>query len=697
MQKEYTCPMHPQIVQPNPGACPICGMRLELRTKGTEGEDDDELKDMNRRFWIGLFLSVPIIFLVTFHLSFTRYSSWLQFALATPIVLWSGWPFFVKGWHSVVTRHLNMFTLISLGVGAAYAYSLVGVFWPSIFPPSFRNTSNEVDLYFEAASVITVLVILGQVLELKARIKTSQAIKKLLSLAPTTARLVLKDKTEKDIPLEEVKKGDVLRVRPGEKIPTDGVVIEGSSSVDESMITGEPFPVLKNGEDKITGATLNGSGSFLMRAERVGSETLLARIIHMVSEAQRSRAPIQKLADVVSSYFVPAVMVVAILTFLIWGFFGPSPSFGLGLITAVAVLIIACPCALGLATPMSIMVGVGRGALSGLLIKNAEALETMAKVDTVVVDKTGTLTEGKPKLTKVISLSEKNENEILQIAASLEIASEHPLATPIVNAAKQENLPLLLIKDFHSFKGKGIIGKIQEGETAIGNQKLFTDLKIDLLSALEKSEELRKKAQTVFYLALNGKAIGILAVADVIKESTYEAIEMLHKDHIRIVMVTGDNKITATAVGLALGIDEIEAEILPEEKNRIIQRLQSEGHIVAMAGDGINDAPALAQANVGIAMGTGTDIAMESAGITLVKGDLRGIARAKRLSYNTLRNIKQNLWFAFIYNILGVPIAAGIFYPVFGLLLSPIIASSAMAFSSVSVIANSLRIRNIKI
>ena len=508
---------------------------------------------------------------------------------------------------------------------------------------------------------------------------------------------MLEEQTEKNIPLEEVKKGDVLRVRPGEKVPTDGVVLEGSSSVDESMITGEPFPVMKSAEDKVTGATLNGSGSFLMRAERVGSKTLLARIVHMVSEAQRSRAPIQKLADVVSSYFVPAVVVVAAFTFLIWGFFGPAPSFGLGLINAVAVLIIACPCALGLATPMSIMVGIGRGALSGLLIKNAETLETMAKVDTVVVDKTGTLTEGKPKLTKVISLSEKSENDILQIAASLEIASEHPLALPITGAAKEKKLPLLPIRDFQSFRGKGITGKTAQGEAAIGNQKLFADLKLDLSLAIEKSEDLRKKAQTVFYLSLNSKVIGILAVADIIKDSTYEAIEMLHKDHIRIVMLTGDNKITAAAVGLALGIDEIQAEILPEEKNKIIQRLQSEGHIVAMAGDGINDAPALAQANIGIAMGTGTDIAMESAGIILIKGDLRGIARAKRLSHNTLRNIKQNLWFAFIYNALGVPIAAGIFYPLFGVLLSPIIASSAMAFSSVSVIANSLRLKNTKI
>lgn len=697
MQKEYTCPMHPQIIQSTPGSCPICGMRLELRTKGSKDEDDDELIEMNRRFWVGLFLTIPILILVNSSLSLNKYNSWIQFALATPVVLWSGLPFFIKGWRSIVTRHLNMFTLISLGVGASYTYSLVAVFWPSIFPSSFRNVAGQISLYFEAASVITVLVILGQVLELKARIKTSQAIKKLLGLAPTTARLVLSDRTEKDIPLEEVKKGDVLRVRPGEKIPTDGIITEGNSSIDESMITGEPFPVMKTIHDKVTGATLNGSGSFLMKAERIGSETLLARIVHMVSEAQRSRAPIQKLADVVSSYFVPAVVIVAILTFLIWSLFGPEPSISLGLINAVAVLIIACPCALGLATPMSIMVGVGKGALSGILIKNAEALEMMAKVDTVVIDKTGTLTEGKPKLTKIITLSEKNEDEILQIAASLEIASEHPLALPIVNAAKEKNLPLFPVTNFQSIRGKGVTGKVQNIETTIGNQKLLLDMGIDFSSILEKAEELRKNAQTVFYLALNRKIVGILSVADVIKESTYEAIEMLHKDGIRIVMVTGDNKVTANAVGQTLGIDEIEAEVLPEEKNKIIQRLQSEGHIVAMAGDGINDAPALAIANVGIAMGTGTDIAMESAGITLIKGDLRGIARARRLSQCTLRNIKQNLWFAFIYNALGVPIAAGIFYPLFGLLLSPIIASAAMAFSSVSVISNSLRIRKIEI
>ncbi|MBF8263235.1 MAG: copper-translocating P-type ATPase [Parachlamydiales bacterium] len=698
MKHEYVCPMHPEIVQPRQGDCPICGMSLEPRIQRETGDEGtDELRDISLRFWAGLFLTALILILVFFDRVFTNYNSSLQAALATPVVFWCGWPFFERGWQSILNRHLNMFTLISLGVGTAYIYSLIAVLCPSIFPLSFREKDSRLALYFEAASVITVLVILGQVLELKARIKTGQAIKKLLSLSPTTARLVLKDKTEKDVNLEDVVKGNILRVRPGEKVPTDGVVLEGSSFVDESMITGEPMPVMKSANDPVTGATLNGNGTLIIRAERVGSETLLARIVHMVSEAQRSRAPIQKLADTVSSYFVPAVMIAALLTFWVWGFWGPSPAFAYGLINAVAVLIIACPCALGLATPMAIMVGVGRGALSGLLIKNAESLETMARVDTVVVDKTGTLTEGKPKLTKIVSISEKSETEILQLAASLEMASEHPLALPIVAAAQEKHLSLLPVKDFQSLKGKGIIGKTEWGEIAIGNQQLFQDLKIDASQLLEKSESLRKDAQTVFYIALGQKPIAILAVADAIKESTYEAIEMLHQDRIRIVMVTGDNRVTAAAVGKALGIDEIAAETLPEDKIKIIQRLQTDGRIVAMAGDGINDAPALAQANVGIAMGTGTDIAMESAGITLIKGDLRGIARAKRLSQSTLRNIKQNLWFAFIYNALGVPIAAGIFYPIFGLLLSPVIASCAMAFSSVSVIANSLRLRKTKI
>lgn len=699
---EYTCPMHPQVVQPGPGSCPICGMALELKVFTAEKEENVELKEMTLRFWVTLFLMLPILFFTMigplFSLRFSpTFSTWIQAALATPVVLWGGWPFFTRGGSSIIHRNLNMFTLISIGVGAAYFYSMIAAFWPSIFPPSFQNKNNDIPVYFEAASVITVLVLLGQVLELRARDRTSHAIRELLNLAPKTARLILEDKSEKDIPLEEVKKGDALRVRPGEKVPTDGVVLEGSSSIDESMITGEPFPVSKHVGDKVTGATLNGSGSFIMRAERVGSETLLARIIHMVSEAQRSRAPIQKLADLVSSYFVPIVVAIAILTFIIWGLVGPAPALAHALINSVAVLIIACPCALGLATPMSIMVGVGQGARAGILIKNAEALEMMSKVNTVVVDKTGTLTEGKPKLTTILSLGGKSEDELLQLAASLEIASEHPLGIPIVSRAKEKNLSLLPIEDFKSVAGKGIIGKITGKTVAIGNQKLLSDLKIDLGIALEKADSFRQQGQTVLYLAMDEKLAGVLAVSDVIKASTKEAIEMLHKEGIRIVMLTGDNKTTAWAVGKALDIDEIEAEVLPEDKNRIIKRLQTEGWIVAMAGDGINDAPALAQANVGIAMGTGTDIAIESAGIALVKGDLRGIARARKLSHATMRNIKQNLWFAFIYNTLGVPIAAGVLYPVFGLLLSPIIASAAMTLSSLSVIMNSLRLRKSKI
>jgi Cu+-exporting ATPase len=672
-------------------------MKLEPRTKGLIEKEDDELKIMTLRLWIGLSLTLPLLILAHVSSFLGTGNPWIQFALATCVILGCGWPFFEKGYHSIRTRHLNMFTLISIGVGSAYSYSVFALLWPSLAPLSYHSQKHPFDLYFAEASMITVLVILGQVLELRARMKTSQAIKKLMGLAPTTARLVLHNGTEEDIPLQDLKQGDLLRVRPGEKVPTDGVVVDGSSSIDESMITGEPLPVMKSINENVTGATINGNGTFIMRAERVGSETLLARIVHMVSEAQRSRAPIQKLADLVSSYFVPAVVIVAIATFFIWSFFTPEPSAGLGITNAVAVLIIACPCALGLATPMSIMVGVGRAALSGILIKNAESLETMAKVDIVVVDKTGTLTEGKPKLSKIISFDEKTENEILRIAASLEIASEHPLAQPIVKAAQEKNLALYPVTNFQSIRGQGIIGNMQDFEMVIGNQKLLSAQGIDISSSIEVIKELQEKSYTVFYLACNHKLAGILAVEDMIKESTREAIEMLHNDGIRIVMVTGDNQRTATNVGERLGIDEIEAEIMPEEKNRIIHRLQSEGHIVAMAGDGINDAPALSAANVGIAMGTGTDIAMESAGITLVKGDLRGIARAKRLSQYTQRNIKQNLWFAFIYNALGVPIAAGICYPLFGLLLNPIIASIAMACSSISVISNSLRLRNIKI
>ena len=563
---EYTCPMHPQITQPKPGSCPICGMALEPKVFTAEKEENIELKEMTLRFWVGLLLTFPILFLTMigplFSLSFsTPMSLWIQAALATPIVLWGGWPFFTRGYSSIINRNLNMFTLISIGVGAAYLYSMIAAFWPSIFPPSFQEKGNQIPVYFEAASVITVLVLLGQVLELRARDRTSHAIRALLNLAPKTARVISEDKSEKDIPLEEVKKGDTLRVRPGEKVPTDGILLEGSSSIDESMITGEPFPVTKHIGDKVTGATLNGNGSFIMRAERVGSETLLSRIIQMVSDAQRSRAPIQKLADLVSSYFVPAVVAIAILTFIIWGLIGPSPALAHALINAVAVLIIACPCALGLATPMSIMVGVGQGARSGILIKNAEALELMSKVDTVVVDKTGTLTEGKPKLTTILSFGEKNEEELLLLAASLEISSEHPLGTPIVSRAKEKNLSLLPVEDFKSIAGKGVIGKITGKTVAIGNQKLLSDLKIGLGIALEKAESLHQQGQSVLYLAIDEKLAGVLAVSDVIKSSTKEAIEMLHKEGVRIVMVTGDNKTTASAVGQALGIDEIEAEV----------------------------------------------------------------------------------------------------------------------------------------
>ena len=687
--------MHSEIIQSSPGSCPICGMSLEIMNETGVSDDMSELKEMSFRFWGGVFFIIPLILLMIFQEALPSYFSWIQFGLATVIVFWCGWPFLVRGWSSIVSRHLNMFTLISMGVGAAYLYSVIAVLFPSLFPSSFRNSSGRIDLYFEAASFITVLVLLGQVLEIRARVKTGQAVKKLLGLAPNTATLIREDKSEKEIPLSEVKIGDLLRVKPGQKIPTDGSLVEGNSSIDESMITGEPFPVSKGPNDKVTGATLNQSGTFIMKAEKIGSETLLSRIVQMVSEAQRSRAPIQRLADQVSSYFVPAVIFCSILTFVFWSFFASSPAFGL--INAVTVLIIACPCSLGLATPMSIMVGVGRGALSGILIKNAEALETMAKVDTVIVDKTGTLTEGKPKLTGIFSTGDMEEDDLLQIAASLEIGSEHPLALPILNAAKEKNMDLFKVSGFENVRGRGVKGKIDKGHSAIGNQKFFEELGVDLTAALQKSEELRKEAQTVFYLGLNQKVIGIISVADVVKESTFEAIKMLHEDGVRIVMLTGDNQSTAAAIGEKLGIDQIESEVNPEDKNKIVRQLQVDGHIVAMAGDGINDAPALAQANVGIAMGTGTDIAMESAGITLIKGDLRGIARSKKLSEATLRNIKQNLLFAFIYNTLGIPIAAGVFYPIFGFLLSPIIASGAMALSSVSVIANALRLRRTNI
>ena len=685
--KEYTCPMHPQIVQQKPGSCPICGMNLEA--KFPIHEENKALKEMSLHFWVGLAFTIPIVTISLGRFPFVFFQAFF----ATIVVFWSGWPILSKGWQSIHQYHLNMFTLISLGIGTAYIYSIIAILWPSAFSLIYQGQNQQLPLYFETASVITVLVILGQLIELKARAKTSEAIQKLFQLSPITARLILEDRTEKDIPLEKVKKGDRLRVHPGEKIPTDGTVLEGNSSVDESMITGESFPVIKQPNDKVIGATINGNGSLIIQAEKVGKETLIARIIERVTEAQRSRASIQKLADVVSSYFVPIVIFIALTTFLIWGLFGPFPQWTHGFINAVSVLMIACPCALGLATPMSIMVGMGRGALSGLLIKNAEALEMMAKVDTVIVDKTGTLTEGHPKLIKAICLSEKNENELIQLAASLEIASEHPLASAFVG----KKIDLLPVENFQSIRGKGVIGLIQKKEVAVGNVQLFKDLNIDISPFIEKAKDLQRQGQTVFYLARNHRVLGILTLADPIKASTYETIKMLHQDHVRIIMVTGDHRMTANTVGKMLNIDEIEAEVLPEDKSNIVKRLQKEGHVVAMAGDGINDAPALAQANVGIAMGTGTDIAMESADITLIKGDLRGIARARRLSQGTLRNIVQNLWFAFAYNTLSIPIAAGLLYPFWGVLLSPIFASIAMIFSSLSVITNSIRLKNLKI
>lgn len=694
--KEYTCPMHPQIRQSTPGQCPICGMNLEL-TIISGDEEDLELKNMTKRFWIALVLTIPIVILtllemrlVSSVISYKAYAI-IQILLATPVVLWAGFPFFQRGWRSIVTLNLNMFTLIALGIGASYIYSLVAVFFPFIFPLSFHSQEGQVALYFEAATVITVLVLLGQVLELRARAKTSNAIRNLLNLAPKTATLILENGQEKFVPIEEIKKGDKLRVRPGEKIPVDGIIIEGQSVIDESMITGESISIEKIKGDVVTGATLNGTGSFIMHAEKVGDDTMLSRIVKMVSEAQSSRAPIQKLVDTISSYFVPIVLLISVMSFFIWGFFGPPPSFAYGLVNAVAVLIIACPCALGLATPVSIMVGVGKGALAGVLIKNAEALETLAKVDTVVVDKTGTLTEGKIRLNKIVSL-DGNEDALLQLSASLESLSEHPLSLAVVSNAKEKELNLSQVQDFQSFTGKGIVGKVDGKTIAIGNQKLMEEQKVPLDFLVEKAEKLRNEGQTVLYVSSDGKPLGILAASDVIKNTTSEAIKQLHDEKIRVVMLTGDHRITANAIGKSLGIDEIEAEVLPEDKGKVIKKLQEQGHIVAMAGDGINDAPALAQANVGIAMGTGTDVAIESAGITLVKGDLRGIVRARHLSIATVHNIRQNLFFAFIYNSLGIPIAAGILYPFFGLLLSPIIASAAMAFSSVSVVWNALRL-----
>ena len=699
---EYTCPMHPQISQIGPGSCPICGMALEPRVFSLDAtEDNSELSGMTRRFWIGVALTLPLLVLTMGEMvpgnpvmKFIPPGiyGWIQFALATPVVLWGGLPFFERAWASVVNRSPNMFTLIAIGTGAAYIYSLIALFFPNIFPATFRGHMGEVALYFEAAAVITTLVLLGQVLELRARSQTSSAIKALLGLAPKTARVVGDDGGEQDIPLEHVTAGMLLRVRPGEKVPVDGVLTDGRSAVDESMVTGEPFPVEKAVGENVVGGTVNGTGSFVMKAERVGSETLLSQIVRMVGEAQRSRAPIQRLADLVSAYFVPAVIVISIITFAVWMIVGPEPRFIYALANAIAVLIVACPCALGLATPMSIMVGTGRGATAGVLVKNAEALEILEKVTTLVVDKTGTLTEGKPRLVSVVS--NIDENEFLRLAASLERQSEHPLAESIVAGVEERKIELAKVEKFSSVTGKGVTGEVNGRHVALGNQKLLDEfgIKIDLDLGTQ-ADKFRADGQTVMFVAIDNKHTGILGVADPIKDSTAEAIKMLHAEGLEIVMLTGDNKVTADAVASSLGIDNVVADVLPEQKQEVIKRLQATGKIVAMAGDGVNDAPALAQAQVGIAMGTGTDVAMESAGVTLVKGDLRGIVRAIRLSRATMSNIRQNLFFAFVYNVLGVPIAAGILYPFFGILLSPIIASAAMTFSSVSVITNALRLR----
>jgi Cu+-exporting ATPase len=745
---EYTCPMHPEIVRDQPGDCPICGMALEPRIVSAEEEKNPELVDMTRRFWICVALTIPLLLVAMSDLvprlvpllrgASPRGWQWLEFILATPVVLLGGWPFFVRGWKSLVSRNLNMFTLIGLGTGVAYSFSVVGVLFPGAFPAAFRGLGGEVDVYFEAAAAITTLVLLGQVMELRARSRTGAAIKALLGLAPKTARLIRADGTEIDIPLDQVTPGDRLRVRPGEKIPVDGIVLDGASSVDESMISGEPTPVEKVEGARVTGATVNGTGTLVMKAERVGSETLLAQIVRMVSEAQRSRAPIQKLADVVAGYFVPIVVGISALTFVIWAVWGPDPRMAHAIVNAVAVLIIACPCALGLATPMSIMVATGRGATLGVLFKNAEAIELMRKVDTLVIDKTGTLTEGKPKLVGVEPAAGFDRDALLRLAATLERGSEHPLAAAIVKGAEERNLELTSVEAFESLTGRGVRGRVDGLAVALGNQKLLEELFGDptqvgpgnanlpigvtggysenairengvpgipepVAPFAARAEAMRAEGQTVVFVVVENKitgllvVAGLLSVADPIKQSTPDAVQQLHEDGIRIIMLTGDSRTTAQAVASKLHIDDVVAEVLPQDKAGIVKRLQGEGRFVAMAGDGINDAPALAQAQVGIAMGTGTDVAMESAGVTLVKGDLRGIVRARALSRATMSNIKQNLFFAFVYNSLGVPIAAGILYPFFGLLLSPMIAAAAMSFSSVSVITNALRLRKVKL
>jgi Cu+-exporting ATPase len=702
--REYTCPMHPEVVRQGPGSCPICGMDLEPLLPTAGEEESDEYRDMRRRFVVSVVLTAPVFVIAmghmiprVGHLIPARTAAWIQLMLATPVVLWGGWVFFVRGWHSLLSRNLNMFTLIALGTGVAWIYSVVAVLAPGIFPPSFRDETGEVAVYFEAAAVIVTLVLLGQVLELRARSRTGAAIRALLGLAPKTARRLRGDGGEEDVPLEEVRKGDRLRIRPGEKVPVDGIVEEGSSAVDESMITGEPIPVEKTPGDRLVGATVNGDGSLVMRAERVGAETVLAQIVQMVAAAQRSRAPIQKLADRVAAWFVPTVLAVAVLTFLVWGIWGPEPRMAHAIVNAVAVLIIACPCALGLATPMSIMVSTGRGAQMGVLFKNAEAIEVMRRVDTLVVDKTGTLTEGKPRLVAVRPAEGFAEDEILRLAASLERGSEHPLAGAIVGGAQEKGIEPGRAENFKAITGKGVTGRVGEGEVALGNRALLRDLGIEPGDLAREAETLRGEGQTVMFVVVDGRAAGLLGVADPIKESTPEAIRGLHAEELRLVMLTGDSRTTAQAVADKLGLDEVEAEVLPERKAEVVKKFQQEGRKVAMAGDGINDAPALAQAEVGIAMGTGTDVAMESAGVTLMQGDLRGIVRARKLSEATMRNIKQNLFFAFIYNALGVPIAAGVLYPYFGLLLSPMIAAAAMSMSSVSVVSNALRLRRVSL
>jgi P-type Cu+ transporter len=702
---EYTCPMHPEIVRAGSGSCPICGMALEPRTVTAEAEENPELRDMTRRFWISLALTLPLLGIAMAdmlpgmpvqHALPAGWLPWIEWLLATPVVLWGGWPFFQRGWTSVVNRSTNMFTLIAMGTGAAYVYSVAATLTPGIFPASFREMEGLPPVYFEAAAAITALVLLGQVLELRARSRTGAAIRALLDLTPKTAR-ILRDGTEQDIPLEQVQPGDRLRVRPGEKIPVDGAVLEGRSSVDESMITGESMAVEKAPASRVIGATVNGTGSFLMRAEHVGSDTLLAQIVELVSKAQRSRAPIQRLADRVSACFVPAIIAISIVTFITWALLGPEPRFANALLNAVAVLIIACPCALGLATPIAIMVSTGRGAHAGVLVRNAEALEVMEKVDTLVIDKTGTLTEGKPKLETAISAEAQQEDELIRLVASLEQGSEHPLGAAVIAAARDRRLKLSSGEKFESITGRGIRGTVERKEVLAGNEAWFKDLGMIEPKLSSQAEELRQNGQTIIFVAIDGRIVGLLGVADPIKRSTPQAIRDLKREGLRLVMLTGDSRATAENVARRLGIEEFEAEVLPEQKSTVVQRLQKEGRTVAMAGDGINDAPALAQADVGIAMGTGTDVAMESGSITLVKGDLAGIARARKLSRATMRNIRQNLFFAFLYNSLGVPIAAGVLYPFVGLLLRPIFAAAAMSFSSVSVITNSLRLRKVEL